>query len=142
MTSDAALSALPIGPLDHVAIAVRDIDVAAARYRPLGAELAYREVVEGQAVEVAFLAVPGTTSIELVSATAPDSPIVGFIERRGEALHHICFRVEDIDAALEAARMAGLRMIDEVPRRGAKGSRIAFIHPDVTGVLVELKQPA
>jgi methylmalonyl-CoA epimerase len=128
--------------LDHVAIAVRDIDAAAARYAVLGAELAYREVVQGQAVEVAFLIVPGTTSIELVCATGPDSPLVAFIERRGESLHHICFRVDDIDAALDAANAAGMRMIDTEPRSGAKGSRIAFIHPDVTGVLVELKQPA
>ncbi len=142
MNASDSFAALPIGPLDHVAIAVRDIDVAADRYAPLGAELTHREVVAGQSVEVAFLKVPGTTSIELVAPTAPDSPLVAFIERRGESLHHICFRVDDIVAALEAAASAGMRLIDSSPRHGAKGSLIAFIHPDVTGVLVELKQPA
>jgi len=136
------LEAVPVGPLDHVAIAVHDIDAAAGRYRVLGAELTYREVVEGQGVEVAFLQVPGTTTIELVCPTSEKSPIVRFLQSRGESLHHICFRVADIDAALAAARDAGLRLIDEVPRNGARGSRIAFIHPEVMGVLVELKQPA
>ena len=136
------LEAIPVGPLDHVAIAVHDIDTAADRYRVLGATLTYREAVEGQGVEVAFLEVPGTTTIELVCPTSDASPIVRFLASRGEALHHICFRVTDIDAALAAARSAGVRMIDEVARNGAKGSRIAFIHPEVMGVLVELKQPA
>lgn len=136
------LDSVPVGPLDHVAIAVHDIDAAAARYRVLGAELTYREVVEGQGVEVAFLEVPGTTTIELVCPTTDASPIARFLHSRGESLHHICFRVSDIDAALAAARTAGIRLIDEVPRDGARGSRIAFIHPEVMGVLVELKQPA
>lgn len=136
------LGAVPVGPLDHVAIAVHDIDAAADRYRVLGAKLTHREVVTGQGVEVAFLEVPGTTTIELVCPTSEESPIVRFLHSRGESLHHICFRVHDIDAALAAARAAGLRLIDEVPRDGAKGSRIAFIHPQAMGVLVELKQPA
>jgi len=140
--SSTGLDSVPVGPLDHVAIAVHDIDTAAGRYRVLGAELVHREVVEGQGVEVAFLEVPGTTTIELVCPTSDESPIVRFLQSRGESLHHICFRVTDIDAALAAARAAGVRLIDEVPRNGARGSRIAFIHPEVMGVLVELKQPA
>jgi len=140
--SEGGLNAVPVGPLDHVAIAVHDIDAAAQRYRVLGAELTHREAVAGQGVEVAFLEVPGTTTIELVCPTSDESPIVRFLQSRGESLHHICFRVEDIDVALAAAREAGVRLIDEVPRSGARGSRIAFIHPEVMGVLVELKQPA
>jgi len=136
------LGAVPVGPLDHVAIAVHDIDAAAERYRVLGAVLTHREVVKGQGVEVAFLEIPGTTTIELVCPTSEESPIVRFLHSRGESLHHICFRVTDIDAALAAARAGGVRLIDEVPRDGARGSRIAFIHPEVMGVLVELKQPA
>ena len=134
--------AVPVGPLDHVAIAVHDIEATAARYRLLGAELTHREVVPGQGVEVAFLEVPGSTTIELVCPTSEESPVARFLSSRGESLHHICFRVTDIEAALAAARKAGARLIDEVPRNGAKGSRIAFLHPQVTGVLVELKQPA
>lgn len=139
--SPTGLDAVPVGPLDHVAIAVHDIDAAAGRYRVLGAALTHREIIEGQGVEVAFLEVPGTTTIELICPTSDESPIMRFLHSRGESLHHICFRVTDIDAALAAARAAGVRLIDEVPRDGAKGSRIAFIHPEVMGVLVELKQP-
>ncbi len=136
------LATIPVGPLDHVAIAVHDIDAAAGRYQVLGATLTHREIVVGQRVEVAFLEVPGTTAIELVCPTSEDSPVARFLHSRGESLHHICFRVADIDAALAVAAETGIRLIDAVPRDGAKGSRIAFIHPEVTGVLVELKQPA
>jgi methylmalonyl-CoA/ethylmalonyl-CoA epimerase len=137
-----ALEAVPTGPLDHIAVAVFDIDTAATRYLPLGAELVHREEVEGQGVEVAFLDVPGTTTIELVCPTRPESPIARFLAKRGEALHHICFRVDDLETSLAAARAAGLRLIDETPRQGAKNSRIAFLHPESTGILIELKQPA
>lgn len=142
MSAAESLAVLEVGILDHVAIAVRDIDAAARRYEVLGARLTHREEVGGQGVEVAFLEVPGETTLELVCARSAESPIARFIERRGEALHHVCFRVADIAAALERARAAGIRLIDSEPRAGAKGSRIAFIHPEVTGVLVELKQPA
>ncbi len=136
------LKTVPTGPLDHIAVAVFDIDTAATRYLPLGATLVHREEVAGQGVEVAFLEVPGTTTIELVCPTSSESAIARFLARRGEALHHICFRVDDLEESLEAAREAGLRLIDESPRQGAKGSRIAFLHPEATGILVELKQPA
>ncbi|NKB89792.1 MAG: methylmalonyl-CoA epimerase [Acidobacteria bacterium] len=142
MNSPSELDCLQLGPLDHVAVAVRDIDTAAKRYSALGLRIGHREQVGDQGVEVAFLEADGTATLELVCPTSPDSPIVAFLDRRGESLHHICFRVEDIDAALAAARRAELRLIDDVPRAGAKGSRIAFIHPEVTGVLIELKQPA
>lgn len=139
-----ALSALPIGVLDHIGIAVADLDAACERYGArLGARIVQRQQIEGQPVEVAFVDVPGETLLELVSPTAADSPLTGFLERRGEGLHHICFRVEDVDAALATAGRVGLRVIDDKGRPGAAGSRIGFLHPSAFGgVLVELKQKA
>lgn len=138
----APATGLPVGPLDHVAIAVEDMDEACARYAGrLGARVAHREVVPGQSVEVAFIDVPGETTLELVCPTAADSPISGFLASRGEGLHHICFRVDDVDAALSQAAAQGLRLVDERARPGARGSRIGFLHPSAFGgVLVELKQ--
>ncbi len=136
--------AIPVGPLDHVAIAVHDLEAAAKRLGgPFGVDLAYREEIAGADVEVGFLELPGQTSIELVCPQTDDSPLARFLGRRGEALHHICFRVDDVVAALAAARRAGLDLIDQKPRPGVRGSRIAFLHPrSVGGVLVELKQKA
>ena len=135
---------LSIGPLDHVAIAVADLDAACERYEGLlGGRILHREVVEGQPVEVAFVDVPGTTLIELVCATEPETPLARFVERRGEGLHHICFRVADLEAALADARAQGYDLIDETGRPGAAGSSIGFLHPRAAGgVLVELKQKA
>lgn len=137
-----AHAVLSVGTIDHVGIAVADLDEACARYTSrLGASIGHREKIAGQSVEVAFVTVPGETTVELVCPTAPDSPLSGFLERRGEGLHHLCFRVADIEAALKTARAAGLRLIDEVPRPGAAGSLIGFLHPSAFGgVLVELKQ--
>jgi len=104
----------------------------------LGLELSGVEVVEDQKVRVAFLPI-GDTEIELLESTQPDGPIAKFIERKGEGIQHIAFRVEDIHAALEDMRQKGVRLIDEQPRYGAGGARIAFLHPKSThGVLVEL----
>lgn len=138
------VGSLPVGPLDHVAIAVSDLDEACARYASrLGATISHREAVAGQSVEVAFVEVPGETSLELVAPTAADSPISAFLARRGEGLHHVCFRVEDVDEALRRAAAMGLRLIDAQGRPGARGSRIGFLHPSAFGgVLVELKQRA
>ena len=135
---------LPIGVLDHVAIAVDDLDEACRRYTGrLGARVVHREVIAGQPVEVAFIDVPGETLLELVAATASESPIGKFLATRGEGLHHICFRVDDIDAALRQAESDGVPLIDKVSRPGAAGSRIGFLHPSAFGgVLVELKQKA
>ena len=135
---------LPVGPLDHVAVAVADLDAACDRYEQLlGGKVVHREIVPGQPVEVAFVDVPGTTLIELVSATEPDTPLARFVERRGEGLHHICFRVENLAAALRQAETDGYELIDREGRPGAAGSRIAFLHPRAAGgVLVELKQKA
>jgi methylmalonyl-CoA epimerase len=134
--------ALPIGLLDHVAIAVADLDAACERYETLlGGQVVHREIVPGQPVEVAFVKVPGETLIELITATAADTPLARFVAGRGEGLHHICFRVEDLEAALRQAESDGLELIDHHGRPGAAGSRIGFLHPRAAGgVLVELKQ--
>ena len=136
--------AISVGPLDHVAIAVHDLEAAAKRVgRPFGVKLSHREEIAGADVEVGFLELPGQTSIELVCPMADDTSLAKFLGKRGEALHHICFRVDDLLTALAAARRAGLDLIDHKPRQGARGSLIAFIHPrSVGGLLVELKQAA
>jgi methylmalonyl-CoA/ethylmalonyl-CoA epimerase len=104
----------------------------------LGLELHGTEVVEEQKVRVAFLPV-GDTEIELLESTDPEGPIAKFIEKRGQGMQHIALRVDDIDEALERMRQKGVRLIDEKPRYGAGGARIAFLHPKSTGgVLVEL----
>ena len=133
---------LPIGPLDHVAIAVADLDAACHRYKTqLGGRIVHREVVPGQPVEVAFVEVPGETLIELIAATEAETPLDRFVTRKGEGLHHICFRVDDLEAALRQAEQDGLELIDHSGRPGAAGSRIGFLHPRAFGgVLVELKQ--
>lgn len=135
---------LEVGELDHVGIAVSDLDAALERYgRLLGARPGHRERVEDQGVEVAFLRLPGTTRVELVAPLSDDSPVAGFLERRGEGLHHICVRVSDLERALERLAEVGEPLVDHRPRRGAAGSRIAFVHPRALGgVLLELKEQA
>ena len=129
--------------LDHVAIAVRDLDAALAEYRRLfGAEALYREVVEEQGVEEAMIAVGGSF-VQLLEPLSVDTPVGRFVERKGEGLHHIAFAVSDIEASLEHLRAEGARMVDEAPRPGGRGSRIAFIHPKAfAGTLVELVELA
>jgi methylmalonyl-CoA/ethylmalonyl-CoA epimerase len=125
--------------LDHVGIAVENLDEALGLYsKLLGLELAGTELVEEQKVKTAFLPIGGT-EIELLESTDPEGPIGKFIANKGQGVQHLAFRVEDIDAALAAAKAAGIRLIDEKPRYGAGGARIAFLHPKSTnGVLVEL----
>ena len=137
-----SLETIPVGALDHVGIAVHDLDSAARRLGgPFGVELSYCEEIVDTDVAVGFLELPGQTSLELVCPLADDTPLARFLDRRGEALHHICFRVDDVVVALAAAKRAGIDLIDEEPRLGARGSLIAFLHPQsVGGVLVELKQ--
>ncbi len=127
-------------PLDHVAIAVPSIRDALPRYEFLtGAASSVIERVADQDVAVAF--VEGPVPLELIEPTSHDSGVARFLERRGPGLHHIAYRTEDIEAELERLRNAGWRLIDEAPRTGARGHRVAFIHPDATGgVLVELVQ--
>jgi methylmalonyl-CoA/ethylmalonyl-CoA epimerase len=125
--------------IDHIGIAAKSIQEALRFFtEKLGMKLEGFEVVEDQAVRVAFLPL-GEGEIELLESTRPDGPIAKFIEARGEGIQHIALRVDDLEAALAELKEKGVRLIDEYPRRGAGGARIAFIHPKETrGVLVEL----
>ncbi|MDA8283214.1 MAG: methylmalonyl-CoA epimerase [Actinomycetota bacterium] len=127
--------------LDHVAIAVRDLDAAVGWYREaLGAAVAHREVVERDGVEEALLAV-ADSYVQLLTPTRPDSPVARFLERRGEGLHHVGYRVDDCMEALAAAVAAGATPIDEHPRPGSRGTSVAFLHPKSSfGTLIELVQ--
>jgi len=121
----------------HVGIAVPDLDAAVAFYRDvLGLEPGPPEHADGASI----VALPfGESEVELLAPLAPDTPIGKFLAKRGPGIHHICYRVPDLDAALSACRAAGYRLIDEVPRSGAAGRRIAFVHPKATaGILLEL----
>ena len=127
--------------LDHVGIAVGDLHAALAFYRDaLGLAVDAPEEVASERVRAHFVPAGGA-ALELLEATAPDSPIAKYVETRGPGLHHITLRVDDIRAALAHLRARGVRLIDEAPRPGAHGSLVAFIHPSSAhGVLVELKQ--
>jgi methylmalonyl-CoA epimerase len=129
--------------LDHIGIAVQDLAAAVAFYRDaLGLEIEGVEEVPSQAVRAHFVPV-GQPRLELLEATSPASPIAKYIEKRGPGLHHITLRVDNLDAALAHLKARGARLIDETPRQGAEGSRIAFVHPAAAhGVLVELKEEA
>ncbi len=127
--------------IDHVAIAVRDLDAAVEYYeKAFGAEVAHRETVERDGVEEALLAV-AESYIQLTAATRDDSPIATFIERRGEGLHHVGYRVDDCAEALAAMIAAGATPVDTEPRPGSRGTTVAFIHPKGSfGTLIELVQ--
>ena len=127
--------------LDHVGIAVRDLSAALAFYRDaLGLEIQAPEEVPSQRVRARFVPL-GDCHLELLEATASDSPIAGFVEKRGPGLHHITLRVDDLGAAIAHLKARGAKLVDEQPRAGAEGSLVAFIHPSAAhGVLVELKQ--
>ncbi len=126
----------------HLGIAVKNLADALAPYEALlGGHDVHRETVEDQGVAVAMLPV-GESHIELLEPTRPDSPIAKFLASRGEGLHHVCFEVDDIEAELARLKASGVRLIDQLPRAGANGCRVAFIHPKSTsGVLIELSQP-
>ena len=136
------MSFVPAGPIDHVGIAVRDLDRACAIYEAmLGAELNGREVVAEQGVEVAFMSLPADARVELIAPIDETGPLARFLEERGEGMHHLCVVVDDIDATLRQLAAADVVLIDEQARPGAEGSRIAFVHPQALGgVLLELKQ--
>lgn len=127
--------------MDHVGIAVKNLEEAIRFYTEiLGLKMEQIEVVEDQKVKVAFIPI-GDTEIELLESTDPEGPIAKYIEKKGEGIQHIAYRVDDIDKALEDMRQKGIRLIDQQPRYGAGGARIAFLHPKSTyGVLVELSQ--
>jgi methylmalonyl-CoA/ethylmalonyl-CoA epimerase len=129
--------------LDHIGIAVKDLTAALAFYRDaLGLEIEAPEEVASQRVRAHFVPV-GEAKLELLEATAADSPIAKYVDKRGPGLHHITLRVDDIEAALAQLKAHGAKLIDEHPRPGAEGSLVAFVHPaSAHGVLVELKQVA
>jgi methylmalonyl-CoA/ethylmalonyl-CoA epimerase len=125
--------------LDHIGIAVKSIE-AAAIYEALGLTVDHVEVVETQGVRTAFLSV-GDSNLELLEPAGPDSTVAKFIEKRGEGIHHICFRVDDIEAHLARLKEKGFRLINEAPVPGAHGCRVAFLHPAAgNGVLIELSE--
>jgi methylmalonyl-CoA/ethylmalonyl-CoA epimerase len=125
--------------LDHIGIAVRSLD-SAKIYQDLGLTIEHVETVETQRVKTAFLSV-GDSNLELLEPTSSDSPIAKFIEKRGEGIHHICLRVDDLEAHLERLKAAGYRLINEAPVPGAHGCRVAFLHPSAgNGVLIELSE--
>jgi methylmalonyl-CoA/ethylmalonyl-CoA epimerase len=125
--------------LDHIGIAVRSIAEARV-YRALGLDVDHVETVESQGVKTAFLSV-GDSNLELLEPTSDNSPIGKFIAKRGEGIHHICLRVDDIDAHLERLKAEGYRLINETPVPGAHGCRVAFLHPAAgNGVLIELSE--
>ncbi len=125
--------------LDHIGIAVRSLE-AAKIYQDLGLTVQHVETVETQKVKTAFLSV-GDSNLELLEPTSPESPIAKFIEKRGEGIHHICLRVDDIEAHLERLKAQGYRLINEHPVPGAHGCRVAFLHPAAgNGVLIELSE--
>ena len=127
--------------IDHVAIAVHDLDAAIAYYQEVfGGEGHHREIVESDGVEEALVKV-ADSYIQLTTATRPDSPIAKYLEKRGEGLHHIGYRVNDCQAALEAMVAAGATPIDQSPRPGSRGTTVAFMHPKGSfGTLIELVQ--
>jgi methylmalonyl-CoA/ethylmalonyl-CoA epimerase len=127
--------------IDHVAIAVADLDVALAWYQQaFGATLTHRETVERDGVEEALIKV-ADSYIQLLTPTRADSPVARFLQKNGEGLHHVGYRVDDCEKALEQLRAAGARLIDEHPRPGSRGTTIAFVHPrSAFGTLIELVQ--
>jgi methylmalonyl-CoA/ethylmalonyl-CoA epimerase len=131
------------GRIDHIGVAVSSIEESIGLYRD-SFEMAeqHRETVEEQGVKAVLLEV-GEGHIELIEPLSPESGVAKFIERNGEGMHHVAYQTDDIDSALQRVKAAGLRVIDEEPRVGIRGSRVAFLHPKATGgVLTELVEPA
>jgi len=125
--------------IDHVAIAVNDLDAAIAWYGSVfGAEVVHREVVASDGVDEALVRV-AESYIQLLTPTRDDSPVAKYLAKHGEGLHHIAYRVDDCARALEALKASGVRVIDEVPRPGSRGTTVAFVHPKSSfGTLIEL----
>jgi methylmalonyl-CoA/ethylmalonyl-CoA epimerase len=132
-----------LSAIDHVGVAVEDLDAALPFYRDvLKLALVHRETVDEQGVHAALLDV-GDGHIELVAPLGPETGVARFLARRGPGLHHVAYRVQDVQATLAELSAAGVRLIDERPRTGIRGSRVAFVHPGSTGgVLVEIVQPS
>jgi methylmalonyl-CoA/ethylmalonyl-CoA epimerase len=127
--------------IDHVGIATADLETEVERYRAtFGVGPAHRERIESQGVEEVLFAL-GRSYVQLLGALGPDTPVGRFLERRGPGLHHVGYLVDDVAATLDLLRARGIRLVDEVPRPGSRGTTIAFVHPEgMGGVLVELVQ--
>ncbi len=130
------------GRIDHIGVAVEDLDAAVALYgQGFGMREQHRETVESFDVEAVLVEI-GDGHVELLRPLSPDGPVGRFLERNGPGIHHVAYQTDDLDSALEAVRRAGLRLIDEEPRIGIWGRRVAFLHPKSTGgVLTELVEP-
>jgi methylmalonyl-CoA/ethylmalonyl-CoA epimerase len=131
------------GRIDHIGVAVADLEAAIALHADTyGMVVAHRETVAAQGVEAVLLDV-GENHVELLRPLGDETPVGRFLARRGPGLHHVAYQVGDVSQALAQAREAGLRLIDETPRTGIRGSRVAFLHPSASGgVLTEIVQPA
>jgi len=131
------------GLIDHIGVATDDLDASLALYEgSMAMPLAHRETVEEQGVEAVLLDV-GECHVELLSPLGPDTPVGKFLERKGPGLHHVAYRVDDINATLAKLADAGIELIDSEPRTGIRSSQVAFLHPRSTGgVLTEIVQPA
>jgi methylmalonyl-CoA/ethylmalonyl-CoA epimerase len=131
------------GRIDHIGVAVQDLDEAVSLYSErFRMPVQHRETVEHQGVEAVLLGV-GESHVELLSPLGPDTAVGKFLERNGPGLHHVAYGTDDIESAIEGVRAAGLELIDERPRTGIRGSRVAFVHPKSTGgVLTELVEAA
>ena len=129
--------------VDHIGVAVAELEPALELYRDsFELTVAHREVVEEQGVEAVLLDV-GENHVELLAPLGPDTPVGKFLARQGPGLHHVAYQVEDIEATLRTLKQAGLALIDQEPRTGIRGSRVAFMHPRATaGVLTEIVEPA
>jgi len=127
--------------IDHVAIAVRDLEAAIAWYSDVfGATVEHREIVESDGVEEALIRV-ADSYVQLLTPTRDDSPVAKYLEKKGEGLHHVAYRVADCAVALEAVKAAGYQVIDQAPRPGSRATTVAFIHPKASfGTLIELVQ--
>jgi methylmalonyl-CoA epimerase len=132
-----------LGRIDHIGVAVEDLDAALALYEgALRMPVVHRETVTEQGVEAILLDV-GEGHVELLAPLGPDTPVGKYLAKKGPGIHHVAYQVEDIEATLASLKASGLRLIDESPRIGIRGSRVAFVHPAATGgVLTEIVQPA
>jgi methylmalonyl-CoA/ethylmalonyl-CoA epimerase len=131
------------GEIDHIGVAVEDLDESVALYRDrLGMREQHRETVEQFGVEAVLLEIGGA-HVELLTPVSPDSAVARFLERSGPGMHHVAYRTDDIEAAIGRLRESGVRLIDEQPRTGIRNSRVAFLHPKSTGgVLTEIVEPS
>jgi methylmalonyl-CoA/ethylmalonyl-CoA epimerase len=129
--------------IDHIGVAVEQIEPTLLLYSDnFGMRVAHREVVEEQGVEAVLLDV-GENHVELLAPLGAETPVGRFLDKKGPGLHHVAYQVKDIDATLAALKQAGMALIDEQPRAGIRGSRVAFMHPRATaGVLTEIVEPA